>query len=61
MSFFHKFSQWNKLDQKTQRENPTEMNFPMVNCETRKKNYLDIHYFFNKRLTVAFATKYRFK
>ena len=40
MSLFHKFSQWKNLDQKTQRENPTEMNFPTVNCETRKKRQL---------------------
>ena len=59
MSFLDKFSQWNKLDTKNQRENSTGMKFPMVNCKVRKKkDHLDIHL---KRLTVALAIKYRLK
>ena len=46
MSLFHIFSQWKNLDKKTQRKNPTEMNFPTVNCETRKKDCIEIHLFY---------------
>ena len=36
MSFFDKFSQWNKLDIKIQRANPTQLNFPTANSKMRK-------------------------
>ena len=45
MSFLDNFSQWNKLD-KSQRVNSTEIKFPMVNHKIRKKDYLDIHLFY---------------
>ena len=37
MSFLYDFSQWNKLDTKNQRVNPTEMKVPKVNRKRRKK------------------------
>ena len=37
MLFIDNFSQGNKLDPKTQRENPTEINFTTVNHKTSKK------------------------
>ena len=37
MSFLDNFSQWSKLDTKTQNGNPTKMNFLMVNRKIRKK------------------------
>ena len=43
MSFVKKFGQWNQLDTKTERTNPTEIKFPTVNGKIRKTNYLDIH------------------
>ena len=46
MSFLDKFSRCNKLDKKNQRQNPTEIKFPTVNRKTRKKDYLDIHLFY---------------
>ena len=46
MSFLDTVSQWNKLDKKKQRQNPTEMKFPTVNRKTSKKGYLDIHLFY---------------
>ena len=46
MSFPNIFSQCNKLDKKIQRENPTEMKFPTVKHKPRKKDYLDIHLFY---------------
>ena len=58
MSFFDNFTQLNKLDIKTQRANPTEMNFTMISSQIREKDPVDI-YFINKRLTVALATKSR--
>ena len=38
--FLDNFSQWNKLDIKTQRVNPTEMNFATVNCNKIRKKRL---------------------
>ena len=62
MSFHDNFSQSNKLDTKNQRANSTEMKFPMVNRKVRKKRLFRYTFIFiNKRLTVALATKYRFK
>ena len=46
MSFLDTVSQWNKLHKKKQTENPTEMKFPTVNRKTGKKDYLDIHLFY---------------
>ena len=61
MSFLDNVSQWNQLDTKNQRANPTEMKFPTVYQKIRKKRYyLDI-YFISEWLTVALATKYRLK
>ena len=37
MLYIDNFSQWNKLDPKTQRENSTEMNVTTVNHQTNKK------------------------
>ena len=37
MSFLDNFSQWSKLDTKTQKGNPTKMNFLMVDHKIRKK------------------------
>ena len=36
MSFLDKFSQWNKLDTKNQRVNPTHLNFTTANTKMRK-------------------------
>ena len=44
MSFLENLSQWNMLNTKNQRPNPTEMKFTMINCKIRKeKTILDIH------------------
>ena len=44
MSFIDDFSHWSKFDKKSQRANPIEMKFPMVNHKIRKKiYYLVIH------------------
>ena len=59
MSFVKIFGQWNQLDTKTERKNPTEIKFPTVNGKIRKKRLLNIQYRINKRLTVPLATKYR--
>ena len=40
MSFVDNFSQWNKLDGKNQRANPTEMKFATVHCKIRQKRLL---------------------
>ena len=62
MSFLDNLGQWSKSDTKKQRANPTKTNFPTVNRKIRKKKgYVDIHLFINKRLSVALATKYRLK
>ena len=62
MSFLENFSQWNKLDTKSQRGNPSEKNFPTFNRKIRKKDTMQIFiYFINKRLTVALATEYRLR
>ena len=45
MSFHDNFSQSNKSDTKNQRANSTEMKFPMVNRNIRKKGYSGIHLF----------------
>ena len=43
MSFVKIFGQWNQLDTKTERKNPTEIKFPTVKGKIRKTDYLDIH------------------
>ena len=43
ISFLDTFSQWNKLDTKNQRTNPTEMKFPTIDRKIRKKDYLNIN------------------
>ena len=40
MSCIDNFSQWNQFDRKSQRENRTEMKFPIVNHKMRKKRLL---------------------
>lgn len=40
MSFVDSFSQWNKLDGKNQKANPTEMKYPTVNFKIREKRLL---------------------
>ena len=57
MLFLDKFSQWNKLDPKTQIENPSEMNFTMVNRKTSKKDYVDIHLFYQQTANHCFDNK----
>ena len=48
MSFLDNFGQWNKLDTKNQRSNPTKMKYPTITCKItkQKKDYLCIHLFY---------------
>ena len=44
MSFLDNFSQWNKLDTRKLRTNPTKINFPTVNRKIRRKGCVDFHF-----------------
>ena len=57
MSFLDNFSQWNKLVTKNQREKHTKMNFPTANCKIRKKDYVDIHLFYQETVNRCFSKK----
>ena len=57
MYFLDNFNQWNKLDTKNQRANPIEMEFSTIIRKIRKKNYFDLHCFYQSTVNRYFSNK----